>query len=442
MKNNIFNIPYSGRVSTCLVVVCVLSIMFLWAFPSYAQIDNASFYTGGDCGSLTAGGGVSFYEPNCEPTGIFSEFICEYESIVSSVLSETYCTMVNAMRVPLQAMLTMFVAFWGIMLLTGQTPFTARDGAIMLLKFALVFTVATEAEFALGIIYNGLMGFLQEGVLIILAAIGGYEFSGGGSVLAQMDETVGEIVEQFAEANDSAPGAGGDEDCSNAVLAMSLMFLASAPAVTMLAFMMIYKLLMVAIKTIFAYLLALTGIMFLITLTPVFASFALFKTTSGMFDMWVKYLISFALQIVIVFAFIGFVIELGVIEDFEELLDLAAPYENTKAQTGYRFGMQVCTICEGLTTGDDGSLTCPEGARGSDPLEPMALIDVLAMLGGRFAYLLIMAYILDGILKRAPEIAVTISQARFAPQLGSSLENRFAGIGNGITNGVRNVLGN
>ncbi len=440
---------YMSRRFMCLVLLLCCAVFLLWAFPSYAQIDNASFYQGGECGGV---GGVSFYAPNCQATGIFSEFICTYETIVSDVLSETYCAMVESMRKPLAAMLTLFVTFWGVMLLTGQTPFTARDGFVMLLKFAFVFAAATEAEFTLRYLYNGVMSLLQGGVIIILDSISGTKFSGGGSILAQIDETTNGIVNQFALAQNAAPGAGGNEDCKGAVLAMSLMFLASAPAITMLAFTMIFKLAMVAIKTIFAYLMALTGIMFLITLVPVFASFLLFKTTSGMFDMWIKYMLSFALQVVIVFAFIGFVIKLEIIEDFSELLELAAPYEATIGMTGYHLGMQNCTICKGLTSGADGSLQCPtyneDGEEdpagekvGTNPFEPMALVDILGLLGGRFAYLLIMAYILESVLRKAPEIAVTISQARFAPVLGSSIEHRFQNIGNGIANGVSNVLG-
>jgi hypothetical protein len=88
----------------------------------------------------------------------------------------------------------------------------------------------------------------------------------------------------------------------------------------------------------------------------------------------------------------------------------------------------------------DGDLACPDGAEGMDPFEPISIVDVLGLIGGEFAYLLIMAYILEAILKKAPEIAAHLSQAPFAPRLGESIEHRFSNLGNGFANGIRDAL--
>jgi len=62
---------------------------------------------------------------------------------------------------------------------------------------------------------------------------------------------------------------------------------------------------MLLMRTLLSFLLALSTIAFLITLSPIFLSFMLFKVTYHFFESWLRYMVSYALQIIIVFAIIS-----------------------------------------------------------------------------------------------------------------------------------------
>jgi len=81
--------------------------------------------------------------------------------------------------------------------------------------------------------------------------------------------------------------------------------MAAFPPVFMLVFGWVMETFMLLMRTLLSFLLALSTIAFLITLSPIFLSFMLFKVTYHFFESWLRYMVSYALQIIIVFAIIS-----------------------------------------------------------------------------------------------------------------------------------------
>ncbi len=80
---------------------------------------------------------------------------------------------------------------------------------------------------------------------------------------------------------------------------------------------------------------ALSAIAFLIALSPIFLSFMLFQSTVHFFEDWLKYLISYTLQIVIVLAIIALWIAAMSLFGgfFNELSNLIWPYQHVLEPT-------------------------------------------------------------------------------------------------------------
>jgi type IV secretory pathway VirB6-like protein len=58
-------------------------------------------------------------------------------------------------------------------------------------------------------------------------------------------------------------------------------------------------------RTLISFMLAISAIAFLIALSPIFLSFMLFQSTFHLFESWLRYMLSYSLQIIVVFAVIA-----------------------------------------------------------------------------------------------------------------------------------------
>lgn len=123
------------------------------------------------------------------------------------------------------------------------------------------------------------------------------------------------------------------------------------------------------------YLTSLVLISFLFIFAPFFLSFALFRTTMPLFEGWLKHLISFSLQMIIMFAFMAMLTLLPVFQFFASLLGLLKSYDYTFSvipdlpipgvSQAFSFPLHFCGICQYDVTAI-GALVChphPLGAQ-------------------------------------------------------------------------------
>lgn len=413
------------RLRNCLFLFVVLASL---ASPFSADnanagpksIDLASFGTGFYCSGVGVGGGSLFNTDmaDCNPDGtrnLFSYSICMFENIIDDIMGNLYCGMVYALMTPFWAMLILFTAVFGGAVLTGILPVTTTQATLFLFKFALVVVFATDSSFTISILYRGLMYFIQGSVELVMNSafdnLGGISDTGPDSILGKMDGLLG----QFLARNTSTPDA--NDPCAAHLMAMMITFIAAVPMVSGMILATGIQFLMVFFRTVLGYLVSITGIMFLLTLSPIFLSLALFKTTQNFFVMWLQALISFAIQIFIVFAMIGIVLSLDIGKQLDNLYQIAVPHKQAVVKYPARyFYDNLCTVCDGTLqkeTQPSGAVAsiyvCTLDANGKKtPIEPQSL----TMKGDFFTFLMLtlgkiffLSYIASMGLEIAPSIA-------------------------------------
>lgn len=301
-------------------------------------------------GKLFDSGGIP---AGVDSTQMFTFFVAKFEDIMADIYSHMFCGMQDAIAYPLSAMLTLFVVVMGAGFLIGIIPFTGKELAIMFAKFALVLAFCTQADLAIGLLYNLLVTSAREGIEIVLSTI---YLPGGGvastaHVFGLLDDAFGLILDKTA-----ISGTEGNV-CKNGLFAFLALTLVAYPALFMFAFMVMVKLVVAFIRAVFGYLFGLLGITFLLTLLPIFASLALFKATRSLFDKYAGYLTSFAFQMIVVFAFLAMVLSMDIYGRFGSTFDLIMPMPDEDrvqmsgnatvlADLGEIVPLPMCTICK------------------------------------------------------------------------------------------------
>jgi len=213
-------------------------------------------------------------------------------SLVTSTLNDSTAKIYQAL-IPylgyIRIILILYIVFVGIGFLIGNVEITQRDFIVRILKVGLVIQIATtDTSWSF---FNGyFFQFFTEGV----GEITGMLFSGGNeSGFAKLDRIVNEFLSPQTLRKVTA-----------------LLFTSISG---FLFFFMFYFVAMIAIyaaiRAVIMYIICYTIISVLIIIAPIFIPFILFKQTKHFFDEWLKYLISFFIQPIVILAFAFFVCE-------------------------------------------------------------------------------------------------------------------------------------
>ncbi len=213
-------------------------------------------------------------------------------SLVTDTLNDSTTKIYQAL-IPylgyIRVILILYIIFTGVGFLIGNVEITQRDLLVRVLKIGLVIQIATTG--ASWNFFNGyFFQFFTEGV----GEITGMLFSGGNeSGFAKLDRIVNEFLSPQTFRKVAA-----------------LIFTSISG---FLFFFMFYFVAMIAIyaavKAVIMYIICYTIISVLIIVAPIFIPFILFKYTKHFFDEWLKYLISFFIQPIVILAFAFFVCE-------------------------------------------------------------------------------------------------------------------------------------
>lgn len=420
-----------GRRRWMWMFACMLAFMVLgFAFEARAQIFSV---VGLGCGGLLIGGVC----PSNIEDGIFTYFVCNMETLIGEVFGQFYCQLNLQFRTPMTAALTLAVALFGVSFTIGLTQATAKEFMVFLLKIALIWGFATQAELLIGVAYSFFMGGLKEGIAIVVGAIipvGGYTpgtGTGGGEIYRYMDDIFNNFVTLTTESAgadpDAAATATGDaEFCKNALFAALVLLAIAFPPLFIVGVMVLLKFVMFFLRAAFGYIYAIIGISFLIVLAPIFLTFAFWRPTRQYFDKWLGHLAAMALQMVIIFAFIAFVLSMDVSSVAKDLMNLVVPNKTAVESPGIKWPWQLCTICEFTVTKSTGTGTsvpidtakCNEDP--GKPIDPAALMgpshsgtrDTLLKLASKtLLTLLVLSYVVSALLDTVPVMARMIASA-------------------------------
>lgn len=439
----------------------VLLITITFAHYAFAEGTEQSFR----CAAGAAQGELHINNATCptslSTTNFFSFLICNIQKLSTNVMGSLYCGTIDALKPSILAAVTLAVTLFGIAFMTGITDLS-RGGAIAFgIKLAFIMGFALNSDLLIGVAYRFLMGVMQDGATISLAAISSdaKDMDGLYTLLDNAAAKAFSLVTDMLNGTLAKEAVATENRCKNAIFAVLVTMLVAAPMVGYLGLALLARIILAFFSAIFGYVYALIGITFLMVLAPIFICFYLFKQTQQFFDKWVSYLASFSLQVVLLFAFMSFVLSIDISGHTQSITNIIM-FNAQAAQTqSYRLPWQYCTLCDFETykKGTDekmnydakefatkGEFRCVDhkgetgaDAQGRKPItlsfaiapssgkasnkDVAALGSLLKIGAGSLLSLIILAWMVENLLGLIPSLAQQIAGklgAAAAPQLG------------------------
>ena len=269
---------------------------------------------------------------------VFSTVICNFVIILNQIMDSMYCGMHYYLLGTISALLTLYVTVYGAQILMGTAQLSTRDALTRLLKLSFIYVFATQSAYGISLIFNFFMGFIADASAAVLNSLsdnvgaqsdGVCSFYGldGSNVMTMysfLDYLVCHaILGPASTANAKVQG-----------LFLAMIFLL-APMTLMFQWWLMTTI-KTMVLTLVAFLKAVAVIAFLVTLSPVFLGFFLFQSTAYIFENWLRYLIAFSVQVVIILAMVVFwVMTINqFVGFFNELSELIYPYDPVEIEGG------------------------------------------------------------------------------------------------------------
>ena len=214
------------------------------------------------------------------------------------------------------AVLTLGVIVFGIMMALGMVEKLSRDAMVLLLKVAFVAYFVQNVD----MLYAWIIAMIDalSNVMFTFATV-----QHPTTPVCIIDKvSVWERVDCLIDTliGIRTDNAGGNGSANRQLTGHGLMrglvaffgsaFFSSVPGfiIGIIGFMFIYTMLMFMVKAMFTYLLAYMAVMLMMLVAPFFMPMVLFRATKQYFDTWVKLIIGFSLQPVIIIAFVSFAV--------------------------------------------------------------------------------------------------------------------------------------
>jgi hypothetical protein len=411
-----------------------LILSFLIVMTSASAVFAGPSFIGGGCEPLLTPQYGECSDANLD--NIFSGYVCQYETIVSDVFSQVYCAVRTEFQEPLQILLTLFMAIFGAAILVGAIPFTQKELILALLRIALLAGFVIQGEFVVTYIYKGVIGFIESGVEVVMSAADAGASSAGTTGGYVQDQNIYQrldaLIRDFTGSG-SRESAATENHCTQSILPLMVTMMLVIPPLFLFGVMVSFQLIITFLRAVVGYLFAITCIMFLTVLSPIFLGAGLFKATRHLFTKWTDYMISFAIQVVVTFAFIGLILSMGILEDFSSLKNISVEYRANTWQPDARVQYERwCTIC----TGPEGREISPgrfqfTGCTDSTPVAPTGMtgfLNIARLIAMEGLNLLLLAYLINALMKLAPSIASELGNVRTAPQVSGNMFNQIAGV--------------
>ena len=320
-------------------------LIFIGVHDAFAQASG--YATVFVCFGKLATGTLYVVNSSCPTTlefnHLFSFLVCNMEELTSNLMGHIYCGMTDALTPALAAVLTIAVSVFGTAFLIGVIPATAREFQVFLLKIVCVWVFATRSQLIIELGYRLLVNGMRQGVDLILA---GFGTSGTTvTVYSEMDKFLEKVI-TFATQYAGISGSTASDPCKDAIFAVMAVMAVAFPPFAFLGVALLMRIAITFIRAVFGYIYAMIGIAFLLVLTPFFLSFYLFRQTNSLFQKWLGYLVSFSLQIVILFAFLAFVLSIDVSHISGSFTSIIMKHEVVKEGGSFRAPWEYCTICD------------------------------------------------------------------------------------------------
>jgi type IV secretory pathway VirB6-like protein len=418
----------------------------LWGtvlLPQQAVAQEFQFLYCNTNNGTVAGG--AFYESRpgmgaCTYTGlehVFSQVMCRFVTILNDVLGKMYCGMQYGLKEVLAAALTLYVVIFGAQLLMGTAQLRTGEIMVRLLKIAGVWTFATQSSWAINLTFNFFLTFASQGIWWAFAAIHPEGLTVDPStgimpVYAYLDELLfNAVIGPFTEAN------------AELITFFAIMSYVMPP-LFMIAIYWLWTTFTILVRTLISFMMGIAALAFLISLSPIFLSFMLFQATYQFFENWLRYIMSYTLQIIIVFACIGLwlLLVIPMLSFFNELAGVVFPYQKADTPaTSIVSGNNSLGVCPyRFTSSPRPHVRCERN--NFDPINPadkakliditnisksadpqnqavkLGLADLIYFVIYHMISLILICYAFDALLKQSPNIARQLAGPQYVPILG------------------------
>ncbi|MBL7684834.1 MAG: type IV secretion system protein [Deltaproteobacteria bacterium] len=210
-----------------------------------------------------------------------SDILKQVDQVTLGYTAKAFQTIVSSHMTELRLMLVAYIALFGIAVLQGSLSMTLRDASKHILKALIIFQLATNWGTFTTFFYN----VFNSGPEKLTTAL-----IGGKDPTQQLEDVFVTGVEAARKINRKA----GTFDVAQVFLAVLVL---------------IGTVFMTGIA-LFLLVLSKMGLAILLSIAPVFIALALWKSTQGLFQGWVNYLVNYAMIPVITYALLGLILQL------------------------------------------------------------------------------------------------------------------------------------
>lgn len=253
---------------------------------------------------------------NCQKfKGLINRFGSCIKETILKVAVKYFDKMYSYFLTTLNAFLTFGVIIYGVMLATGSlVENVKRDTVVLLLKIAFVAFFAANLEMIYFWVIDMMDGLIDLYFQFTTSqdqgkcSDGGEGFGPFKRLDCLLDLVIGIKSGSYQGSySEKLSGEGVGRGFINFFFKAGI----SSSLGTLIAgvgFFIVWTLITTVIKITFIYLIAILGLSFTVMIGPLFIPLVIFKATKTYFDSWVKLIVSFGLQPVIMFAYVAMMI--------------------------------------------------------------------------------------------------------------------------------------
>lgn len=289
----------------CALTLLTFAVLVL---PGHAYAFSAL-----QCSAGTPVAGTSLFDDStsgaCQFTGvqyIFSTIICQFVTMINIIMGKLYCSIQAAVTPIIAALATVYIVTYGAQMLMGTAQLNSTEFITRIIKLCLVLWLTADPTFGvsagIALMFNFFISFISEStrwvVEILVVAAPGINL---GSVSSTYDPGVSATFKFIDDWFYNAL-TGTLSNTNAKVIGFFVAMAAVMPSIAMMAFYWIVSLVLMLIRTLIAFLMAIVAVAFLLGLSPIFLSFMLFQITFSYFDQWVRFMVSYSLQVMVSFA--------------------------------------------------------------------------------------------------------------------------------------------
>lgn len=289
------------------------------------------------CSGGVAVSGTSLYDATsngaCQYTGIeyiFSTIMCQFVTMINVIMGKLFCSIQGAVISVIIPALTVFVVVYGIQMVIGTVQMNGAELVMRAIKIGIVLWIATDpiggVSSAISFMFNFFFAFISDTtrwVMTVMSMSTGLNFNQFNPYNPGINETFKFLDDWILDALTGSLSA-----ANSKVIGFFVAMSVAMPSLFMIAIYWWVSVAKMLMATLLSFLMAITAISFLLALSPIFVGFILFKSTFQYFDQWLRFMCSYAIQVMLTFAILTL---------WMACLQLFAPFFNELSEVIYPY---------------------------------------------------------------------------------------------------------